>query len=400
MNILFLTLVRISDISERSIYNDLLREFRKHGHSVTVVCPVERRLRQQTKRFSSHDIEVLQVKTLNIQKTNLLEKGIGTILFEYMFLRAIKKHLFSAKFDLVMYSTPPITFSSVIKYIKNKHNAHSYLLLKDIFPQNAVDLGFISKGGFLHRYFLKKEESLYKLSDYIGCMSRANVEFVARQYPEFSAKLEVCPNSITPVTVFLSDAEKLVMRKKYGIPSDALVCIYGGNLGKPQGIPFLIEILESNKHKKDLFFIIIGDGTEYNHIQKWFHENGSANSLLMQRVPKAEFDNILQCCDIGLLLLDKRFTIPNFPSRLLSYMEYQIPVISATDAATDVGDTITSAGFGLACLSGELDRFNSLLGKLAANRVIREQMGENGRAYLLKEYSVDRSYAIIMKHWE
>ena len=72
-----------------------------------------------------------------------------------------------------------------------------YLLLKDIFPQNAVDLGMFSKGGLLYRMFRKKEERLYQLSDYIGCMSPANVDYILRHNREVDIhRVEVCPNSI------------------------------------------------------------------------------------------------------------------------------------------------------------------------------------------------------------
>ena len=107
------------------------------------------------------NVKILSVKTLNIQKTNLIEKGISTITIEYLFLFAIKKYFKDIDFDLVIYSTPPITFSKVIKYIKNKTGAFSYLLLKDIFPQNAIDMKFFKKNGLLHKYFQKKEKEVF-----------------------------------------------------------------------------------------------------------------------------------------------------------------------------------------------------------------------------------------------
>ena len=99
------------------------------------------------------------MKTLNIQKTNVIEKGIGTVTLEYQFKSAIRKYLGDISFDLILYSTPPITFPKVIQYLKKKNpKAITYLLLKDIFPQNAVDLGMMSKSGvkgILYRFFTR-----------------------------------------------------------------------------------------------------------------------------------------------------------------------------------------------------------------------------------------------------
>ena len=161
MNILFLTVSRITDINLSGIYTDLMRHFRDKGHHVYIVSPFERRLNQKTKLIENDGIKLLNVRTLNIEKANLIEKGIGTLLLENQYHQAIQKYLQKIKFDLVLYSTPPITTVSVVKYIKQRDGAKAYLMLKDIFPQNAVDLGMIKKNGMIHRYFRNEEKKLW-----------------------------------------------------------------------------------------------------------------------------------------------------------------------------------------------------------------------------------------------
>ena len=171
MNVLFLTLVSIEDINEQGIYHDLIKEFRNRNVNIFVVCPRERRMKVDTELFEDGRIKILKVKTGNITKTNVIEKGITTVTIEKVFLNAVKKYFKKIKFDMIIYSTPPITFYKIIKYFKLKDKAISYLMLKDIFPQNAVDIGLIKKTSFLYKYFRKKEEKLYDISDFIGCMS-------------------------------------------------------------------------------------------------------------------------------------------------------------------------------------------------------------------------------------
>lgn len=179
MNMIFLTLSRMTDIRERGIYTDLMRKFWEEGHRVYIVFPEERRFHQSTSFVEQEGIHLLGVRTLNIQKTHIVEKGIGTILLESQFKRAIRKYLADVRFDLILYSTPPITFTNVVRFLKKRNpGAISYLLLKDIFPQNAVDLRMFSKRSLFYAYFRRKEIGLYKSSDYIGCMSPANVDFI------------------------------------------------------------------------------------------------------------------------------------------------------------------------------------------------------------------------------
>lgn len=199
MNILFLTVVKIKSLSEGGIFPDILAKFRDEGHKVFILSPTERRDKLKTHVIKERNTNILKVKTLNIQKTNIIEKGISTLAIEYQYLSALKSNFGNVKFDLVLYSTPPITFSKVIEYVKSKDNAYSYLLLKDIFPQNAVDMGMLAEGNFLHKFFLKKERRLYEISDKIGCMSQANIDFVKKHNPEVNPnKIEINPNSIEP----------------------------------------------------------------------------------------------------------------------------------------------------------------------------------------------------------
>ncbi|WP_407405495.1 glycosyltransferase family 4 protein [Chryseobacterium sp.] len=394
MNIIFLTLAGIDSVEERGIYQDLLRKFRNEGHNVTIVSPVERRKGISTNFKKKEGVSILQVKTFNIQKTHIIEKGIGTLAIEYQYLSAIKKHLGDQKFDLVLYSTPPITFAKVIEFIKKRDQAYSYLLLKDIFPQNAIDMKMLTEGGFIHKQFVKKEKKLYQISDTIGCMSPANVNFVLKHNPEVNPqKLEVNPNTIEPISFNYSFEEKKAVREKYQVPADKKVLVYGGNLGKPQGLDFLLEtILATNK--EDVFFLIVGDGTEFSKMQTWFNNHQPNNAKLLQRLPKEDYDKLLAACDIGLIFLDKNFLIPNFPSRLLSYLEMKIPVLVATDIHTDIGDIVEENRCGYKVIAGDQTQMQYNI-NLLLNSDLKE-MGQFAEKLLLSNYTVEKSYQLIL----
>lgn len=364
MNIIFLTVSRIKEIKSRGIYTDLMRKFRDEGHNVYIVTPYERQFALPTSLSEVDGIHLLGVRTLNIQKTNIIEKGIGTILLEAQFNRAIKKYLSHVNFDLILYSTPPITFTDVVRNLKKgTPSAISYLLLKDIFPQNAVDLGMFSKNSLIYWYFRQKEIGLYKHADYIGCMSPANVEFVLRHNSFLvHERVEIAPNSIElkkdPINI---DRESI--RKKYDLPIDRPIFIYGGNLGKPQGIDFLIQCLNANCQRNDCHFLIVGNGTEYHKLENWFINTKTDNVSLFPRLPKEDYDALVQSCDIGLIFLDHRFQIPNYPSRLLSYLEYKMPIIAATDINTDIGTIAEKNGYGYCCESKYVESFTACVNK-------------------------------------
>lgn len=400
MNILFLSLSRFDDINVRGIYSDLMREFVKRGNDVYIASPTERRFGKPTHLIDSEHCHILKIKTLNIQKTNIIEKGIGTLLLESQFDRAIRKYWGNVNFDLVLYATPPITFNKVIERIKKRCGCRSYLMLKDIFPQNAVDLDMMKEGGLLHKMFRRKEERLYQISDRIGCMSPANCEYVIKHNPSVdSAKVELCPNAVMPIDIpELSEYDRNELLFKLAIPTDKTLFIYGGNLGKPQGIDFLLEVVKANENNDNNYIIIVGSGTEYSKISRWFEEHKPKNAKLLSALPKQEYDNLIRACHVGLIFLDPRFSIPNFPSRLLSYLENRMPVLLATDMNTDMGHIAEQEGFGFWSLNGDLDPFISNMKLLTGNESKIKEMGLKGEQYLLSNYTVDKVVDIILNN--
>lgn len=399
MNVLFLTLLDFNSIYERNIYTDLLREFLKNGHWVYVISPTERRNKERTHLVKEGTSTILRLRIGNTQKTNLIEKGISTVSIEPQYIFALKKYFEEVRFDLVLYTTPPITLCRAVEYIKKRDHAGTYLLLKDIFPQNAVDLRMLKKTGckgILYRYFRKKEKRLYRISERIGCMSEANVRYVLKHNPEIPAeKVEVCPNSVDPTDRSVSPEEREELRKKYDIPLDKTVFIYGGNLGNPQGIPFLIKCLHSQRKNGRAFFLIAGDGTEYPKLEEYLKRYHPKNVKLFRRLPKEDYDRLAGACDVGLIFLDHRFTIPNFPSRLLSYMEAKLPVLAVTDRATDIGKVVTEGGFGWWCGSDDVRGFHNVLQTILEQRNLREY-GAKGFEVLQEEYTVEAAYRVMI----
>ena len=251
--------------------------------------------------------------------------------------------------------------------------------------------------GLLYRYFRGKEKRLYALSDYIGCMSQANVDYVLKHNPENSPeRVEVCPNSIEIIDKSVDEETRVAIRKKYGIPLDKKVFIYGGNLGKPQGIPFLIKCLEKVKDVQEAFFLVVGNGTEYGLLESYAAKSKQANFKLMQSLPKEDYDTLVAACDVGMIFLDHRFTIPNFPSRLLSYMQAKLPVLAVTDPNTDIGKVIVEGGFGWWCESDDEEYFLKYVLTILDADV--DEFGRQGFKYLLKYYSANDSYNIISSH--
>lgn len=397
MKVLFLSIGSLENIKENGLYQDLIRCFRDNNHEVFVVSSREKRMGKPTQFETIDNIHTLRVRTGNITKTSFIEKGISMLTISYFFKKAIFKFLKNEKFDLILYATPPITIASLINKIKKRDNSITYLMLKDIFPQNALDLEILNRRGLkslITRYFFLIERKLYRTSDYIGCMSPRNIEFLLQNNSYINMDtVGLCPNAIK--SVVSTKNNKTEMRIKFGLPNDKTIFLYGGNFGKPQNVDFIIKSLEICNELMNCHFVMCGSGTEFYKLEE-LKDDEKRNLSVFQSLSKSEYGELVDAADVGMIFLDYRFTIPNFPSRLLDYLDHEVPILACTDTSTDIGEIITDNGFGWWCTSDEPNNFfNSVVNILKEIDQI-ELKGKLGKEYLLHHFTPDVAYNEII----
>jgi glycosyltransferase involved in cell wall biosynthesis len=397
MNVLLLT---IAPKKSQKMIRDIANEFVNDGHLVFMVCPADIENLARTKFVLIDGIRYLFVHSGNtVGKINILKKGWNFIMTDPRYQKALQMAVDGIDIDLILYSTPPITLANTIVWAKKKFNARTYLMLKDIFPQNAIDMGMMKKNGVMGlawRYFRKKEKKLYNNSDYIGCMSPANCKYVLEHNSEINKqKVGICVNSYVEEPV--RQVDQRAVRDKYQIPQDKMIFLYGGNLGKPQGLKYFVDVMKSNKDKDDRFFLICGGGNDQNTILKFIEEEQPANVKYMASISPDDFDDLSRACDVGLVFLDSRFTIPNFPSRMLSIMLNEKPILAATDSNTDVGEVIQAGNMGWWCESTDTIPFNQFLDDICASPNVVREKGKNARKYYETHYTSRIAYQQILE---
>lgn len=392
MNILFIT-PSFPNEDGQNIYTDLAQEIAKK-HKLTVVVAEEKKKINENQLKEERGFDVLRVKVGNLYSVSFLEKGLSFITMQRKMKKAIKKYLKDEKYDFILFMAPPITLGNVVRYAMKKFNAMSYLMQKDIFPQNAVDLKIMSKINPAYWYFRLKERKMYKTATVIGCMSQGNINYLLNHNKFLSKeKLEIFPNTIRCSQIKKENTVNI--RDKYNIPPDTVLAIYGGNFGKPQGIDFIQEILNEYRDNEKVTFLFFGKGTEKKKLYNFIEKNKIKNALTFDFIPRDEYFQILQEADIGFIFLDYRFTIPNIPSRTLSYFEHSIPIMAATDKNTDYKNIIEQTKSGLWCESNNIEEFKNQFNKLLENEELRKQMGQNGRKYLEKELTTEKAVKIL-----
>jgi glycosyltransferase involved in cell wall biosynthesis len=376
---------------DNNLYGDLAIEFKDHGHDVFVATLSEARNRRGTSQTEQKGIRILLVKSPDLFNVGFIKKGFSLIALQRNFKRAIKKHWKGLNFDLVAYPTPPISFLGVIRWLRRRSPCRTYLILRDIFPQNAVDVGVLRRGP-VYGYFRSMEKHLYAVSDRIGCMSPKNIEYVLGHNQLDRQKVELLPNwrRIRDLSSFANRN----FRFELGL-GRRVVAVFGGVIGIAQELEFLLELAKLYRNSDQAVFLIIGEGNKKQGIAETIRRASLTNVLLRDKVSSNEFAAVLKQCDIGLINLNRRFTIPNFPSKVLDYFEAGIPVLAATDPSTDFGHFLEEADAGFHCPTGDLESYRRLFEKLISDAPLRARMGANGRRYLEAHLTVRHAYQTI-----
>ncbi len=373
-----------------NMYTTLVEEFVKKGHEVTVLAPGK----EKTGINVENGVSVLRVRTLPIKNVPNYLKGVSNVFLPYQFERALNKFYKKKSFDLIVSPTPPITLVGLVAKLKRKHNAKFYLILRDIFPQNAVDLGFMRKNGVLHRYFRRLEKKIYKAADFIGCMSQGNIDFVIQHNPEVSMqKLHELKNFQKAYRALDSNPE--FIKKKYGI-ENKFVVVFGGNMGKPQQLENVLALAEAVVQFSDIQFLLLGEGVQLIKIELQVKERKLTNINIQRTIPKKEYQDLLSLCSVGLISLHENFTVPNIPSKALDYFNVGIAVLASLDRSTDFGKILDEEKCGLWTYAGNHDELRDNLLQIYFNRDLKVLLGKNGKEYFMNNLLPEIAYTTVL----
>lgn len=393
MNIVCLFLSFNGIGNDRGMYGDLVCEIANRGHKVYVIAASKN---NRSCIESLGNINICWVNSIRLLNVGFATKAVANLLLPFLFLKASKSFL-PEKVDLVVSPTPPITLTGVIGKIKKKRGAKFYLILRDIFPQNAVDLNIMSKKSFIYRYFRKTEKKLYELADTIGCMSPGNIAYLLEHNPEIAPKkTALLPNWVDiRKEISLGNSKFIADNNLEG----KFIAVFGGNLGIAQNPQNVVDLAEVHKDKNDLIFLIIGKGIYKKKIQESIKSKKLNNIILADHLPRDEYEALASKCNVGIVSLNGNFTIPNIPSRTLGYWQASLPVFAIVDKNTDLGiNVIDRVKGGFWCTEGDKKRYKDLFDDLYNNRELASEMGKNGYKALCDEYNAAKAVDVLLNN--
>ena len=227
-------------------------------------------------------------------------------------------------------------------------------------------------------------------------MSEGNIKFLKNQDPEIeNSKLHILRNWGKIKPKFESNRNEI--REKYLYKDNDFIVVFGGNMGKPQGLEFLLNLAEKNLSNENIKFLFIGKGNEKEHLKNIVKTKNLNNVKFIDFIPREDYEKLISACDIGIVSLHSCFTIPNIPSKTIDYFKLSLPILAFTDKNTDYPIILEKESKGgLSCFYGDLENAQERLMKLYNDESLRKELGNNGRKYYEEYLGVDKAYETIM----
>ena len=360
---------------------DLARELVKMGHNPIVIVPVEE-TNQSIYIEKIENIQILRIPTFKISDVGNIRRAINEILMPFNMISGLKKNFSLIKsLDAVVWYSPTIFFGPLIRYIKKSSNCKSYLILRDMFPEWALDLGILKKN--LIYYFLKKVANYqYSLADTIGVQTFSNLKYFKDLPIEKKSNIEVLNNWLSPsinkkCSISINDTKL----------KDKKILVYIGNMGVAQGIKILIELADSLKNRKNIGFVFVGRGSELNKLKNYVVKKDLDNVLFFDEIDPDEISDLLKMCHIGLISLDPLHKSHNIPGKLLAYLQSGLPVLARVNTGTDLQKIIEKENLGVVSNSSKANEIKILVENLLANDANLKSISERCRLISSKMFS-------------
>ena len=392
-NIVLLTTKYADDKKDAWLTNELAYSLNEGGHNVSVVVFSWLKNEPVSSTRVIDGITVIRVKLPAVfYNTGVIGTALKIFLFPFLARHEVRKQV--KKCDLLIANTPCVTILGLSHFFRKKYHSQSFLVLWDFFPYYLKDLGAIRNKLFFG-FFRHLEQVMYKSFDRIGCMTEGNAQFLFDNFPSVEReRVGILPLWAKIKQVYPID--KSAIRLKYNLPPTGFVAVYGGAMSIVQELENILD-LAALYSGNEVTFLFIGKGTEKESLERSVSARGLSNVMFIDYVPRDEYQHVVQACDVGLISLSKKLTVPSFPSKSLDYFKVSLPVLASLDSVTDFGGILENkicAGF--AVVAGDVINLKNKLDLLVEDAELCTALGANGRRYYEKYLSVENARSIII----
>ena len=364
---------------------DLSREFARQGHVLTVMLPsADLDVPWSLEDFGG--VQVLRLRAPRTKDIGYVRRTINEFVMPFAMLRQLRKSpLAQQHWDGVVWYAPSIFHGPLANALKKASGCRGYLIIRDIFPEWAADMGLMGRG-LPYRMFKAVAAYQYSVADVIGVQTPGNLAYFQDWFRGAGRQLEVLQNWLadapgTDCTIDLSKT-RLTGRK---------VFVYAGNMGVAQGMDILLGLAECLRSRTDVGFLFVGRGSDAKRLAADVKTRGLDNVLFHDEIHPDEIPGLYAQCHVGLVALDPRHKTHNIPGKFLTYMQSGLPVLANVNAGNDLAGLIRHERVGHVCESNQVGDLRVLAETLMGQIETDFELSARCRHLFHREFSAEKA---------
>lgn len=337
---------------------DLSHELVRQGHHLTVMIPAPD-IDQPWLLEKLGGVEVLRLKAPRTKDMSYARRTVAEFLMPFAMRRNLRKSpLADVRWDGVVWYAPTIFLGPIVNALKKASGCPSYLIIRDIFPEWAVDMGLLGRG--LPYRFLKAIEAYqYSVADVIGVQTPANLPYFNRAGLKPDQRVEVLQNWLahapdTGCSISVANSPL----------AGRTIFVYAGNMGVAQGMGILIDLAERLRSRDDIGFLFVGRGSDAKLLRDEAIRRELGNVVFFDEIEPEEIPGLYAQCHAGIVALDPRHKTHNIPGKFLTYMQAGLPVLASINPGNDLIQIIEGERVGRVCTDQSVESLDRLVGRL------------------------------------
>lgn len=361
---------------------DLATELVRQGHEVTMLVATPD-LQAPWSIEDFRGVRVVRLRSPRTRDMGLLRRTLGEMLLPFAMLWRLRRSpVWAEQWDGVVWYSPTIFLGLVAHVLGRRSDCRTYLIVRDIFPDWAVDMGLMGRG-LPYLFFRSVAKYQYSVADVIGIQTPGNGIYFDEWRRTSNRRLEVLHNWLAPsgeLACSIALGESPLAGRR--------VFVYAGNMGVAQGMGVLLELAGLLRDRADAGFVFVGRGSEVAALREEARRRSLDNVLFFDEIDPDEIPGLYAQCAFGLLSLDPRHRTHNIPGKFISYMHAGLPVLASVNAGNDIVQLIRSEAVGEVVTDGSAKSLAAAAVRLLEESDAAASRAERCRALAERHFSV------------
>ncbi|HET8825585.1 MAG TPA: glycosyltransferase family 4 protein, partial [Terriglobales bacterium] len=255
--------------------------------------------------------------------------------------------------------------------------------------ESLVGTGVGNETSLMYRSIGKVASFLYRRADSIVVVTPSFRDHLVREWNVDPAKIDVVQNGVE-TALFSSPESARDIRTQLGAQGKFVVS-YIGTLGLAHGLEALIAAAERLQAvAPEVLFMLVGEGADRERILSLAQSKQLTNLVFVPQQPREKIPAYISASDVCVVMLkDKEVFETVIPTKMLEFMSCARPVILAVRGQAK---RLLEAAAGGICIEPDSpDALCSAILRLREQPALCEVMGRNGRSYIIRELSRERT---------